>query len=630
MDNFIKGVNQSLWRYSQWRTIARHVLIVLLIVFILINSGWFFMKTTAYDRYLWLEGIAARYAVAMQSFKGERKPVEIPFKTPDGKVHQISAASYLNSLLYDALKKKITETVQFGFYLSIASALLLLLLSIVCYTRRGQKVKEKHYMSGAKRVSVKYFNRLLSRQKQQSPLPIGNSYYVKDTEIEHTLVLGATRQGKSTFIKQLCQATLSLGHKRVIFDLDGSYTALFYRPDRDYILNCRDGRSQAWNIWSECGDDIDINAIAQSLIPLGKRQTTDRFWVSAAQIIFSSVATGLMEQGECQTRKLLHYLFSIQRNDIASLLRGTEAEVLVAEHLEKMTGSIKAVLSTHIRCLRYLDDESGKSLFSIKKWMCDDAEQDSTLFISVREADFDTFRPLISMWLDIAVLSALSLSEDRQRRVWFLYDEISSLQYLPSLEKGITKGGKRGICFVLGAQSLGQFEQNYNTATTKTLFDNCSTKLYFRIPGADTAKWASMDMGEEEFTRELCGRSLSSGQRGGSTSSASHQEKIKSVVSYTDVKNLSPLTAFLNVAGDWPITQVMFTVLPSPQQAEAFVLSAIKPMKTDAPDTDKDVSVVASAEEDLPSEDMIREMLYPGESQQQHTEPGEIVWSPFK
>lgn len=581
IENLLAGASKKIWLYSQWRVITRHVLLIIVVVMTVVNVGWFFINTTAYERYLWLESIAARYALSMQSFKNEKGPTLINFETPDGKTHQISAASYLDSRLYYALIKKFTKTILWGFYLSISVTLLLLFMSIFCYIRRGQKIKEKHYMSGAKLVPVKYFNHLLCHRKKQSPLPIGNSYYVKGTEIEHTLVLGATRQGKSTFIKQLCQATLPLGHKRVIFDLDGTYSALFYRPDRDYLLNCRDARSQAWNIWSECADDIDIHSIAQSLIPLGKQQAIDRFWVSAAQIIFSSVAAGLMSRGQCQTRELLHYLFSIKRNDIASLLRGTEAEVLVAEHLEKMTGSIKAVLSTHIRCLRYLDDESEKPLFSIKRWMNDDKNSDSTLFVSVRERDFDTFRPLISMWLDIAVSSALTLSEDRQRRVWFLYDEIATLQHLPSLEKGITKGGKRGVCFVLGGQSLGQFEQNYNPATTKTLFDNCSTKIYFRTPGADTAKWVSADMGEEEFAQELPGRSLSSGRRGGSTTSASEQQKTRPVVSYTDIKNLSPLNAFLNVAGNWPITKIKFTIPPSQVKAPAFIPSDIKPMRAE-------------------------------------------------
>lgn len=43
-----------------------------------------------------------------------------------------------------------------------------------------------------------------------------------------------------------------------------------------------------------------------------------------------------------------------------------------------MAISIKSVLTTHIKCFKYLQDDSG-NLFSIKKWMYDETSTDSIL-----------------------------------------------------------------------------------------------------------------------------------------------------------------------------------------------------------------------------------------------------------
>ncbi|MDD0136565.1 type IV secretion system DNA-binding domain-containing protein, partial [Shigella flexneri] len=82
----------------------------------------------------------------------------------------------------------------------------------------------------------------------------------------------------------------------------------------------------------------------------------------------------------------------------------------------------------------------------------------------------------------------LAMGPNRQRRVWFFYDELASLHKLPTLPRIISEGRKFGGCFVLGFQSFAQLEEIYGPKAAAALFDLLNTKFFFRSPSAQIAK----------------------------------------------------------------------------------------------------------------------------------------------
>ncbi len=186
---------------------------------------------------------------------------------------------------------------------------------------------------------------------------------------------------------------------------------------------------------------------------------------------------------------------------------------------------------------------------------------------------------MISLWIDTAIQSLMILPPDRDRRVGFYFDEIARLQYLPSLESGMTLSPKYGGYFILGAQSISQFEKNYGATSTNILFDACSTKAYFRLPSVKTAKWASADIGEEELEERRETMSISGNRRTGGSLSTNEQIRVRYPVSYTEIKNLEKLTAFLNLPGNWPIAKIKFTIFGKKDIAPAFIPAEIQPIK---------------------------------------------------
>src|SRR5699024_10935539 len=78
-------------------------------------------------------------------------------------------------------------------------------------------------------------------------------------------------------------------------------------------------------------------------------------------------------------------------------------------------------------------------------------------------------RPLVSAWADVFITSVLSMPEDRHRRWWMFIDELASLEALPSLEAGLTKGRKNGLRIVAGLQSTSQLEHIYGRTMATTI-----------------------------------------------------------------------------------------------------------------------------------------------------------------
>ena len=117
--------------------------------------------------------------------------------------------------------------------------------------------------------------------------------------------------------------------------------------------------------------------------------------------------------------------------------------------------------------------------FSIKEWLLDE-NQKNTLFISSRSSLHGSIQPLISAMLDIAINNMGELPLGNQQKTWLIFDEVSSLNYLPSLEKGLTVSRNFGGCFVIALQSISQLIKRYGQQDSNTISSNCSNKIILK------------------------------------------------------------------------------------------------------------------------------------------------------
>ncbi|MCO7872962.1 type IV secretion system DNA-binding domain-containing protein, partial [Escherichia coli] len=78
-------------------------------------------------------------------------------------------------------------------------------------------------------------------------------------------------------------------------------------------------------------------------------------------------------------------------------------------------------LANYVKAIRYLQgiEHNGES-FTIRDWMrgVREDQKNGWLFISSNADTHASLKPVISMWLSIAIRGLLAMGENRNRRVW--------------------------------------------------------------------------------------------------------------------------------------------------------------------------------------------------------------------
>lgn len=347
-----------------------------------------------------------------------------------------------------------------------------------------------------------------------------------------------------------------------------------------------DARCAAWHVWAECRDKSEFGSMATALMPMPPSQSADPFWINAARTIFASLAFRMKNKPARSTKNLLSHLFTAKLDKIGELLKGTEAETLVSEKTEKTALSVKSVLATYLKPLKYLKHD--EKPFSIRQWVADES-QTGWLFISSRSDKHESLKPLISSWLDVAANALMSLPINPDRRFWMVIDELASLQRLPYLPEAFAESRKFGGCLIAGLQNYFQLQKIYGQDGAKEIIDLCNIRAFFRAPSNETAKWVSREIGEAEQLEAREGISYGANTvRDGVT--LSYQNTTRPAVSATEISNLPNLQCFVSVpplamgresslsvsqkrdyGQRWPVARVAFKYQALPTLQPAYV-----------------------------------------------------------
>lgn len=423
-------------------------------------------------------------------------------------------------------------------------------------TRIGRQESENEFISGMtltdKPAEV---NRLLRKNGELSDLRIGDLHMVKRAEVMNFLIHGTIGVGKSTLIRWLLDYIRKRGDRAIIYDSGCTFTETHYNPKTDFILSAHDERCANWQLWGECVDVVDYENMAASLIPV--EGESDPFWVSSSRTIWADLAIRMSTDPDRSIEKFLKTLLSLSMKSLREYLANTPSANLVEEKIEKTAISIRSVVTNYAKALRYLQglDDGTRPDFTIRNWMTSEEHSNSWLFISTQARHRKSVRPLISMWVSLATLYLQSMGENSDRRVWFIYDEIPSLQKIPDLPETLAEGRKFGGCFVLGAQNMAQLIHIYGREMGKSIFDLLNTRMYGRSPSAEMAKIVEEELGKQrrKEAREQNSYGLDQVRDGVSLGKDRVNEPI---VDYEQVMTLPNLNFYVRLPGEYPVVRL--------------------------------------------------------------------------
>lgn len=562
--NYTRGGQITLHNIRMFIQITQKVFLATAIVFFITTSFISWLTVTEYEwyvsgEYAWSTFIPAFNEGASTKFiepNGERINV---------KYTDINESALVKQIIRNVSLKLVQAMLIGGMVaLSIMSAI------SVWLRRRGKSQTENKTIKGDILASKSETKKMINKAKKNSDLKLAGLPLIKGKETSHFLFHGSTGAGKTNAISELLEQIRERGNRAIIYDKGGVYLEKFYRPSYDKLLNPLDTRGEEWDMWLECRDSADFDNLAAALIPMPP-STQDPFWVNGARTIFSTAAFQMRNDPERHHLKLLRYLLTADNEAIQDYLKGTYAETLVSEKIEKTAVSIKSVLATYLKSLKYI--KAGSNPFSIRKWIHDD-KADNWLFITSLGDRNETLKPLISTYLDIAINTLLSLPPSDTRRIFITIDEFQSLQQLPYVKPGLAEGRKFGACFVIGAQDYPGVADIYGKNGADSISTLLNTRLMFREPDANVAKWSAMNLGETVVDEVREGISYGANSiRDGIT--ISRNETTKPLVSYSEIMTLDDLHAYIRLPGKYPVTLLDFGYKNRPKINEGYILRDI-------------------------------------------------------
>src|SRR3546814_8314727 len=102
------------------------------------------------------------------------------------------------------------------------------------------------------------------------------------------------------------------------------------------------------------------------------------------------------------------------------LMRGTMADPLTAPEAARMAESIRALFNVNAKALKLLPAKGPR--FSVRDWIRGSSQSGSILFLSARYVDMSICSQLLTLWLDTAMNTLMTMERTPDPRVRFLIE----------------------------------------------------------------------------------------------------------------------------------------------------------------------------------------------------------------
>ncbi len=313
---------------------------------------------------------------------------------------------------------------------------------------RRSKGEERHgrRTKGPELVSAWRWNRgrkgddIRLRLRGKWGLPGANFCIPRKLESSHILLMGDTGSGKSNAIRQILAEVERRGEAAVVYDPAGEFTQEFYRPERgDLLLNPLDERCPYWDLREELFQPENAEAIAAAMLP--EREHEHGFFTDAPRRVLSRLLRSRPSAAE-----LLGWMANPE--EIDGRRQGTPQAAYLDAKAGPQRAGVLASLNMIADSLDLLPEKDGtRQKFVTGEWRF---QRTRWVFLASRPSARERVLPLHSAWLDLLILRMMEPCRNQAKPVWFVLDELASLNKLPQLHTAVTENRKYGNPVVLG------------------------------------------------------------------------------------------------------------------------------------------------------------------------------------
>ncbi|MBB5337604.1 type IV secretion system DNA-binding domain-containing protein [Pectinatus brassicae] len=346
------------------------------------------------------------------------------------------------------------------------------------------------YIRGAKTISSSKLTKILVKDFKKTAAGISPLYSDPivlpiDYETRHVLTVGSTGAGKSVMLCNFINCMTRRNGKIVLYDRKGELITKFYR-DNDILINPYDRRFIGWSIFNEFDlytglDHIpeELTNLAQSLFSVANESKNKAFYDGAASIFKSGCCW--LKINKKTTNKDLFNFFTQKPSDIKNAIDSLPHGLREGQAFLSGDGDVMAsFISCLIDRVKSFQSFIGKDgALSIRKWI-NNKDDKRRLILSTTSSNDELYLPILTMIIDIIGHGLRDKSENTNRRIFFVLDELSSLPPLKTLQMLLREGRSRGASCWLTTQTMSAIESKYGKNNTADIMGLCNSLFVFR------------------------------------------------------------------------------------------------------------------------------------------------------
>lgn len=383
----------------------------------------------------------------------------------------------------------------------------------------------------------------------------------KRLESSHILLMGDTGSGKSSAIRQILRQVQDKGENAIVYDPAMDFLGEFYDPKRgDLILNPLDQRCSYWNLGSEIDRAETATTIAAAMLP--EKEYEKAFFTDAPRRVLAHLL-----RKKPQPRDILRMM--ADPSYIEAAVKGTPLAALLDPGAPAQRAGVLSSLNMIADSLELLPEwEHTRKTFATAEWY---TERKRWVFLTSSAAYREKVLPLHSAWLDLFILRMMGYCEDPAvKPVWFILDELASLNKLPQLHTAVTENRKYGNPVVMGIQGRSQMEKRYGQ-DAEAMLSQPATKIFLKTSEPRAAKWISESIGEIEVERLKESRSMGLLR---SKKSFAMEIATKPLIMASEIAGLAPLTGFIKLENH--VVPVRFRLAKKENKQPEFIERALE------------------------------------------------------
>lgn len=469
--------------------------------------------------------------------------------------------------------QSLTDLAKPALWGGLGVFLVALIVAIPKDSARARERKHGRRLKGPELVTARVFNRRtradgigFAQEPSFKEKLTGKRRWVRvprRVESSHFLIMGDSGTGKSALIRQVLLQVEERGETAIVYDPALEYTPQFFDPRRgDRVLNPLDARMPYWTPGDELRQGAEALTLAASLFP--DRHNENPFFVEGPRKIFAHLL-----EFHPTPEELVWWMSHPE--EIDRRVKGTEYAAMIDPQSPPQRNGVLGSLNMVADALKLLPTEKETSArWSTLEWA---SHRKRWLFFTSTPETRKRLAPLISLWLDTLVLRLMNQGQVSTRPVWFVLDELASLQRLPQLHTAITENRKSNNPVVLGFQGRSQLETRYGHEA-EAMMSQPATKIFLRTSEPRAAKWISDAIGEVEIERIRESRSRGQYPQSRHTKSYNLERQVEPLVMASEISGLADRHGYLK-SGNL-VVRMHFPYIELPSRQPAYVARAAK------------------------------------------------------